>query len=526
MSWPKPDKNHLLVTAAEMKALEDEMFSSGLPVASLMEKAGHEIFSWLNDHESLLRNGVLVLVGPGHNGGDGLVVARELYLKGVKVKLWCPFPIKRSLTKQYLSHLEWLGVEIVNHWPDPYGNELWIEALFGLGQKRKLPLDLAVLFESRERESPGKLISLDVPAGICSDNGSFGNLAAVASTTLTLGLYKRGLIQDTALPHVGEIVLLDIGIPDSILGELSQKSPRRISQEDLKTISFPSPHQGAMKYERGRTLVIAGSSKYKGAANLALKGAVASGAGVIQAIVPKSLADGIWKVLPEVVLLDSLCERKIERNDSEVQKSNETFRRLDSILFGPGLGSYKYNWENFSENLRVFPGLLVLDADGINLLANSTEGWRWLKSRDGPTWLTPHYSEFSRLFPDLNALDPLEAAIKAARISGSVFLLKGAHSLVADPKGSVWQMGKTTPVAARAGFGDLLAGFVAGVGSLELASNKTCKSELLAIAMFLHSESARIEKKGSNPSLLSSTLAELTRFVQDLNCAERDMKMC
>ena len=110
-------------------------------------------------------------------------------------------------------------------------------------------------------------------------------------------------------------------------------------------------------------------------------------------------------------------------------------------------------------------GLLVLDADGLNGLAASPQGWRWLLKRRGPTWLTPHAAEFSRLFPDCDAGDALEKAIAAARCSRCCILLKGAHSVLADPSGAAVVLTSTRPHVARTGLGDLLAGLATGWGA-------------------------------------------------------------
>ena len=144
-----------------MAACEQRLFDSGMPVAALMEKVGLAMAAWLLARRDLLRHGVVVLVGPGHNGGDGLVVARELHLAGVEVSLWCPLPIRKPLTAEHLRHGEWLGLQRLADEPDPGGAALWLDAVFGLGQSRPLPEFLADLFRRRQQLQPGALISLD-----------------------------------------------------------------------------------------------------------------------------------------------------------------------------------------------------------------------------------------------------------------------------------------------------------------------------------------------------------------------------
>ena len=135
------------------------------------------------------------------------------------------------------------------------------------------------------------------------------------------------------------------------------------------------------------------------------------------------------------------------------------------LLVGPGLGYIEGSLARLGRTFADLPGLLVLDADALNQLSGAVEGWRWFLKRMGPTWITPHPQEFARLFPCCDQGTPLERAVAAAERSGVVVLLKGAHSVIADPSGSVYQLVGTDRQVARTGLGDLLAGLAEGVGS-------------------------------------------------------------
>ena len=113
--WPTIDSKHLIVDSKQMLILEKEMFSDGMPQEALMEKAGIQISRWLLKRKPLLKHGITVLIGPGHNGGDGAVIARELFLKGFLVKVWCPFPIKKTLTNNHLNYLTSIGAVSYTH---------------------------------------------------------------------------------------------------------------------------------------------------------------------------------------------------------------------------------------------------------------------------------------------------------------------------------------------------------------------------------------------------------------------------
>jgi NAD(P)H-hydrate epimerase len=271
---------------------------------------------------------------------------------------------------------------------------------------------------------------------------------------------------------------IELGLAPLLLRMPPREPLLGLTAADRASAPWPRPDPAAGKYGRGRLLVLAGSSRFRGAAHLALAGATASGCGSLKAAAAREIASDLWKVHPHVVLepdlgttpagglaLADLCESWLER--------------LDAVLLGPGLGGLvsgntplpatmetaeRRRWSELGD----FEGLLVLDADGLNRLA--AMGAEWLQQRRGPTWITPHAEEFRRLFPDLASLPRPEAAAAAARRSGASVLLKGARSVVASPDGRRWQLLSACPEAARAGLGDVLAGYAAGRGAMALAA--------------------------------------------------------
>jgi NAD(P)H-hydrate epimerase len=490
-TWPKRDAHHLLVSGVQMAALENQLFASGLPVEALMEKAAlavsRRLLEGRGSDPGLLASatapptGVVVLVGPGHNGGDGLVVARELQLAGVPVQLWCPFERRKPLTERHWSHAQWLGIPVLREPPDPRDPGLWIDALFGNGQSRPPGEAIENLLRAREEAAAGPLMAIDVPTGLCSDTGRvLGSQAARADLTLCIGLWKQGLVQDRALRWVGQLERVDLGLPKALLEGLPQEQPLGLGGagwdgKDATQAPRPRTDPAAGKYERGRLLVIAGSPTYRGAAHLALAGASAAGVGSLRAAVPPEVANQLWMVLPHVVLEEEpLCQG--------------TLHRLDAVLVGPGLGpalgvcSQGQQLEPWWDLLQTFPGLVVVDADGLNRIHPD-----WLRERSGPTWITPHAGEFRRLWPDLAALPPLEAAAKAASASGATVLLKGARSVIAAADGRRWQLMNACGETARAGLGDGLAGYAAGLGArLGALGKSTPDASGLAVAALDH----------------------------------------
>ncbi|MEI8251527.1 MAG: NAD(P)H-hydrate dehydratase, partial [Synechococcus sp. ELA057] len=526
--WPAADADHLLVTAADMAQLEEQLFASGLPVAALMEKAALAMAQRLLAGLDRSR-GVLVLAGPGHNGGDGLVIARELHLAGVAVRLWSPFERHRPLTQEHLRHVRWLGVPCLEAPPDPGDPCMWVDALFGIGQNRP-PSDLLVqLLEERQRRRPGALVAVDGPTGLCADSGRLlGSGGATASLTWSIGLIKRGFVQDQALRRVGRLDRIDLALPAVLTDSLSASTPLGLRGKDLAFAPLPELDPAAAKYGRGRLLLLAGSRRFRGAASLALAGASASGCGSLRAAVPLELADQLWMQHPHVVIDAVLgCGTSEELDLAALPMA--ALERLDAVLVGPGLGlpdpaaagSSEGHTEGDApiwQGLQRFSGLLLLDADGLNWLALRTNATEWLQGRRGATWITPHQGEFHRLFPDLENKEPLEAAILASQRSGAVILLKGARSIVAAPDGRTWQILEAAPEAARAGLGDVLAGFAAGLGAMTAAAGAdkpeptTCDAGVLATAALQHAQAGLAALKshgagGVTPMAVASALA-------------------
>jgi NAD(P)H-hydrate epimerase len=501
-SWPRRDADHLLISAAGMAALEAQLFASGLPVEALMEKAGLALSARLLATPPAA---ALVLIGPGHNGGDGLVVARELHLAGVPVRLWSPFERHKPLTMAHLSHALWLGIPRLEEEPDPGDPALWIDALFGIGASRPPGEAIEALLGERERRRPGGLVAIDGPTGLCADSGHpLGRRAARAHRTYCLGLLKRGLLQDHALHWVGQLERLDLGLPQPLLAALPPETPLALGPGDRLGAPWPGLDPAAAKYQRGRLLVVAGSARFRGATHLAISGASASGCGSLRCAPPAPLADQLWSVHPHVVL-----EPPLETNGAGglalAGLGEGWLERLDAVLLGPGLGpaeagamaAVSAELERWRQ-LREFAGLLVLDADGLNRLAAleplGESPIRWLRARGGPTWLTPHAGEFARLFPDWAERQPLDAAAGAAQASGACVLRKGARSVIAAPDGRRWQLREAMPTVARAGLGDVLAGYAAGRGAMAAAAGggqAWPDAALLAAAALEHAEAGR-----------------------------------
>lgn len=560
-AWPGRDADHLLVSGSQMADLERQLFASGLPVEALMEKAALAVSRRLLAEQSqrLRRHGALVLVGPGHNGGDGLVIARELQLAGVATSIWSPFSEHKPLTACHWRHALWLGIERLSQPPPAEGPALWIDALFGIGQRRPPGAAIETLLAERQRLRPAALVAVDVPTGLCADSGRLlGAVAARACTTYTIGLIKTGLVQDQALSWVGKLERIDLALPLALLDRLPQQQPLALAAADLAALPGLPLDPALGKYGRGRLLLVAGSDRYRGAAALALAGATASGCGSVRAALPEAVAAGLWQSQPQVVIQRSLASCPAGGLAlGELQSTD--LQRLDALVVGPGIGTAvdekadgekafsasagggavsgtagfgAGSWAgggantgkeisgaelDFWQALQRSPVLLLLDADGLNRLAGpiarqfGVSPAAWLSGRLGPSWITPHAGEFARLFPDLTSLPALEAAAAAARASGAAVLLKGARTAVAAPDGRCWQLRQAASAVARAGLGDVLAGYAGGLGALALAAGWPADAQLLAAAALAHASTGlRLQQNG-----LAASPEQLARQLPD-----------
>jgi len=201
-------------------------------------------------------------------------------------------------------------------------------------------------------------------------------------------------------------------------------------------------------------------------------------------------------------------------------KPEAPLERLDAVAYGPGLGSGALKSE-----LQDFPGLLLLYADGLNRLAAQGHVQQWLQQRSGPTWLTPHAAEFKRLFPELAALPPLQAASQAAQESQCWVLRKGARTVIASPDGMVRQVLQSEARAARAGLGDVLSGYAAGLGAMGLAAGLDPTGDhfdgLFALAALAHASAGIQQSQAGEGAASPLAIAQMIQKVQDLERFEQ-----
>ncbi|MEQ8466195.1 NAD(P)H-hydrate dehydratase [Coleofasciculus sp. E1-EBD-02] len=450
----------IVVTAEQMREIEGRIFEAGMPVAALMEKVAGLItrrIQTLYPYPQTRRVGVLV--GPGHNGGDALVVARELQCQGYEVLIYRPINKLKELTSQHAEYAESLGIPFYEQIQPLLDCDLIIDGLFGFGQTRSLEGNLADTVKQLNQLSQ-PILSIDLPSGIHTDTGEVLGTALRASRTFCLGLWKQAYLQDQGLDYLGEAELIDFGIPLADIWAVLGQSPGRMRvTSSMVRNCLPLKRPAATyKYKEGHLLLICGSTQYSGGAILTALGARASGVGMLSVAVPESLKPLLVSHVPEALVIG--CPETPSGAIAQLPDS-VNLSKFSAIACGPGL---TLDGKSLVQELMGVECPLILDADGLNSLAE-LKTIPTLIRRQGATVLTPHVGEFKRLFPDSAELlpDRVSAVQKASQLSRSVILLKGARSAIAHSQGSVWLVPESTPALARGGSGDVLTGLIGGL---------------------------------------------------------------
>lgn len=465
-------KEKFIVTASQMREIEGRIFAAGMPVAALMEKVASLAARRIQTLAPIANCPKIgIIVGPGHNGGDALVIARELHFRGYQISVCAPISQLKELTNNHAQYAKSLGIPFFLNISQLKNCDLLIDGLFGFGLEREITGDLATTIETiNSWQKP--IFSIDIPSGIHTDTGEVLGIAIRATRSFCLGLWKLAFLQDRALEYIGTPELIDFDIPlgdiTAILGE-SPQVERITRQSALANLPLPRP-PATYKYRNGHLLVIAGSRLYSGAAILTALGARASGVGMLTVAVPDSIKLLLNAQLPEALIIG--CPETEAGAIRELPPELE-LGKFDAIACGPGLTAEA---TSVVEAVLSANCPLILDADALNICANSGGSFKQ-QQRPAPTVITPHLGEFKTLFPDLaDEGDRLLAARKAVErascqfLRGSVLLLKGARAIVASPSNTrgetipkIWINPESTAALARGGSGDVLTGLIGGL---------------------------------------------------------------
>lgn len=470
----------VLLTNAEMAEADRLAAAAGAPVDRLMHEAGVAVASALAAR--FPRGRIVVLCGPGNNGGDGFVAARTLAMRGraVSVALLGPRAALRGAAAQAAA--AWDG-PVARLCPAALADaDIVVDAIFGAGLRRDLDGDARATVEALAA-SRLPVVAIDVPTGLDGDTGAVRGAVAAAALTVTFFRAKPGHLLLPGRALCGETLCTDIGLPARVLDALAPRAWR--NDPVLWSASLKLPGVEGHKFARGHALVVGGSA-LAGAARLAAHAALRAGAGLVTIACPAA-AGPVYRAScdPALMVEDLPTDGGLDAALAD--------RRRTAVLLGPGNGA------DDGTRRRVLAALAdgrpaVLDADALTAFAGSAQAL--FAAIRGPAVLTPHAGEFARLFPA--AGDKLSAARAAAARSGAVVLLKGADTVIAAPDGRAAINANAPPDLATAGAGDVLAGTIAG-----LLAQGVPGFEAAAAGAWLHGAAAREAGAG----LIASDLA-------------------
>ena len=488
-----------ILTTAAMREADRRTIADGRSGFELMRAAGAAV---AREAGSMLPSSgrVLVLCGPGNNGGDGFLAAVLLAEAGHSVTV-ASLARPTSLSGDAgLAAAAWSGPVLDLSEADPQTADLIIDALFGTGLARDLDGAAAAVI-ARVNGSGRPVLAVDVPSGIDADTGAVRGVAVRADRTIVLAAAKPGHWLQPGRAHAGAVTVAEIGISAATLAELA--GPLVVNDPQLWRARLPQPAAGGHKYDRGHALVLSGGPSRTGAARLAARGALRAGAGLVTlATTARALAVNAGHLTAVMLAV---------ANEPDELADLLTDERYNAIALGPGLG--------VGDATRAWVGAAleadratVLDADALTSFAGDAEGLRTLLlGRERDVVLTPHDGEFRRLFSagDESAAQPggiaaapskLDRAMRAAEFTGAVCVLKGPDTVVAAPDGRVAVNVNGSPHLATAGSGDVLTGMIAGLMAQGMPG-----FEAACAAVWMHADAA--ERFG--PGLVSEDLPEM-----------------
>lgn len=481
-----------IVTVQQMRQLEATADALGVSYATMMQRAGHAVADALATLLPDLTNApVLILIGPGNNGGDGLVAAVALAQMGAIPKCYFLAPpdednpqvqaartanlfiadFKNDLQQRVLKHLVASADAI-------------IDALFGTGLRlplRQAPANLLRTVHNRlkDRPIPPVILAVDCPTGLDCDTGAVDPHTLTCDLTVTFGAFKPGHFLFPGADHTGNLRLASIGWPDDLPGLTD--IPAFVPDDADIAARLPRRPLNSHKGTFGRALAVAGSVNYTGAAYLAASAAYRAGAGLVTLATPPDLHPALAGVLPEVTWLLLASDMGVLAR-AAADQVRAALPAYDALLLGPGWGSEHPTAEFLSTLLTTASppraiGLLgsttataspaplpptVVDADGLRLLAQLPN---WPSLLPALAILTPHPGEMAALTgltPAQIQADRLNLARQFAAEWGHVIILKGAFTVVAAPTGQTAVLPFANSALATAGTGDVLAGLCLG----------------------------------------------------------------
>ena len=478
-----------VLTKALIKESEENAVKSGaFSYRELMHIAGTVAAETILKNFDCINKRVAVVCGNGNNGGDGFVIARNLYEHGcdVTVIMPCGEPVTED-AKFYRSKLG--SVKIENNLNGEY--DFVIDAVFGIGLNRAPSVELCELFDKINAQKAVK-IAIDIPSGVEADTGKVFSTTVRADFTVTFIALKPCFMLPSGSDYCGKVQVADIGV--------------KVSNYSYSVIEKPEfskrPHN-CHKGNFGTALLFCGSYGMAGAAILATRAALRSGVGIARCVVCDGIYSAFTSVVPEAVCVPVKQSKNGTFGDIDVEG---LYSKADAILFGCGVGNTVETQLLVEKIIKTARIPVVLDADGINALSGSIS---LLKESKAPIIITPHPGEMARLCN--KTIDEVESnrintACEFAEEYGCIVVLKGADTIVAVPDGDIYFNITGNAGMATGGSGDVLAGIIVSLLAQGYSPEFSAKS-----AVYLHGEAGdkATAKRGERAMIPSDIIEEL-----------------
>jgi hydroxyethylthiazole kinase-like uncharacterized protein yjeF len=484
-----------VLTAEQMQKVDADTIAGGVAGIELMERAGRGVAQAI-----LARHGksgkAAIFVGPGNNGGDGLVVARLLLEAGWK----CSIHLLKStdLTPDTATNYQRLDKKKIveldasrDDWSQRAHDDLAdatliVDSIFGTGAKgtpRGRAAEMIGLINQDSTARGLSVIAIDIPSGVDGTTGEVAGEAVRATETITIGVPKTGLLFHPGKEHVGALTVIDIGFPKEIVEK--HANTWHYLDEKAAAAGLPNRPENIHKYQAGTLLLVAGSDAYRGAALLAGESALRGGCGMVYLAVPEGIRAEVSVALREAVTIALPQTQNGTIAADAVHTLEQYEKKANAMAIGPGLARNDETDAFIREFVANSSTPTVLDADGLTAFADRAPE---LKREN--LVITPHDGELKRLVGETSSHNPIERLSETSDIAKKLnvtLVRKGAPTLVADPNGNVWINTSGSSALATGGTGDVLTGLI---GSL-LAQGAS-PIDAACIGCFLHGRAGEL----------------------------------
>ncbi|MDD4778652.1 MAG: NAD(P)H-hydrate dehydratase [Fermentimonas sp.] len=486
-----------ILTSQQIRNVDaDTIKREAISSLELMKRASTAFYKWFIEKYSNKHTSVLLFSGVGNNGGDGLVIARLLHKSGYNVKVYVVEYNNRysedcvhNLRRARAENISITKITDESKIPDISKYDVIIDGIFGTGLSREVT-GIAESVIKRINESGITVFSIDVPSGLFLEKKT--TFAVKATETVTFQIPKLALFLPENYIYTGNVTIIDIGLNEQAISEI-ESNIYFTEKQDIRNLLKPLS-KFAHKGTEGHALIIGGSLGKCGSVCLSAKAALKTGCGLVTAYLPKCGIEVIQTNFPEAMAIEDMGEKYITSIDYEMKP--------DAIGLGMGMGQNEETQKALYEFLNLKnTSPLVVDADGLNILAKNRN---WLKLLKSNTILTPHPGELSRLIGEWsNDYEKIEKTKLFAEEYNLIIVVKGAYTLIIDSE-NIYVNSTGTPALATAGSGDVLTGMITS-----LLAQGYKPIDAARTGVFLHGMTSNLTMQTIHPrSFIASDIIE------------------